>query len=181
MLNTIVDDEKILFQSKWVSLKETQKGFQYLERKGINSVAVFLLRRIPKSESIPFEVLIRFQPLPVDNSFDQQLFPCPITGSIDDGEKVEESAIREAYEEAGYIIKNDMHYLGRYFVGTQTNEKVFMFYADVTDLKLSKPKNDGTYHESISKNEWKKFEFLKTCEYSACQLGFYLLKEKIIF
>ena len=39
-----MEREKTIFCTPRVSLKETPRGFQYLERKGKDSVAVFLIR-----------------------------------------------------------------------------------------------------------------------------------------
>jgi 8-oxo-dGTP diphosphatase len=41
---------KIIFSTNWISVKETDKGFYCLERKGRDSVAIFLVR---KSINIP--------------------------------------------------------------------------------------------------------------------------------
>ena len=72
-------ENKVIFESKWVKVRETEKGFQYLERKGKNSIAVIC-------EDDDCRWLIRYQPLCINGS-DDELFPCPITGSLDvDGE-----------------------------------------------------------------------------------------------
>jgi 8-oxo-dGTP diphosphatase len=169
--------DKIIFQEKWIAVKQTPRGFQYLERKGKDSIAVFLLRQ-SGSHLEPYEILIRQQPLCVDNSEINgllRLFPCPITGAIDEGESPEDCANREVYEEAGYEVQ--VLPLGNYMVGTQTNEVCYLYYADVTDQEPGEPPQDGSYHESISRNEWHPFEYLKTCDYSACQIGYFKLRE----
>jgi 8-oxo-dGTP pyrophosphatase MutT (NUDIX family) len=164
---------KVIFETKWIKVKETGKGFQYLERKGTDSVAVFLLRSKPNG----YEVLIRMQPLCIHGD-DYALFPCPITGSIDENELPINTAIRETYEEAGYKL-NSINYLGNYIVGTQTNETVHMFYELVDGLKPEENKGDGGFHESISKNEWKDLESLKNFGYSGCKIGYLYIKERI--
>lgn len=166
-------NEKILFRTDWIAVKETVRGFQYLERRGRNSVAIFLLRRA-NSYSYEYEVLIRQQPLCIDSS-DTILYPCPITGSIDDGETPEEAAIREVYEESGFPVS--VSPLGQYIVGTQTNEICYTYYSDVTGVEPDRATQDGTYHESISKNEWHPLEYLNQCAYSGCQIGYFRLKE----
>ncbi|HBE18039.1 MAG TPA: NUDIX hydrolase [Cyanobacteria bacterium UBA11149] len=169
--------EKIIFSTKWISVKETDKGFYYLERKGRDSVAIFLLR---KSQVSPkeYDILIRQQPLCIDNTeINEQLrlYPCPITGGIDTGESPESAAIREVYEEAGYSVQ--VLPLGKYIIGTQTNEICYMYYADVTDIKPEVAQQDGSYFESISKNEWHPFDYLAECDYSACQIGYFRLRD----
>ncbi len=170
-----MNTNKIIFSTSWVVVKETSRKFYYLERKGRDSVAVFLIRKNKANPQI-YEVLIRQQPLCIDNqeiNGTLSLFPCPITGGLDEGESPEEAAVREVYEESGFSV--DVLPLGKYIVGTQTNEICYMYYADVTDIEPDVAQQDGSYFESISKNEWHSFEYLKNCEYSACQIGYFRL------
>ena len=171
-MKILEDVEKIIFKTNWISILETEKGFQYLRRKGKNSVAIFLVR----DGKLGQEALIRYQPLPIQNN-DDSLFPCPITGSIDEGESPINTAIREVLEESGYDIRDNIVNLGKYVVGTQTDEIVHMFYADVNNKINATPENDGGYHESISKNIWEPLSNLKNYQYSACQIMYYKLNE----
>ena len=168
-------NETVIFETPWIKVKRTSRGFDYLQRKGTDSVAVFLVRNnIP----LDWEVLVRFQPLCIDNSQDMQLYPCPITGGMEPEETYIDCALRETLEESGYKInKKDIKVLTMYVVGTQTNEICTVFWADVTSLEPETATQDGSYFESISHNEWKPLEYLKDCKYVACQLGYYQLKE----
>ena len=168
--------EKTIFSTPWISVKETAKGYHYLERKGRNSVAIFLVRKSSVNGG-EYEVLIRQQPLCIeipDINEDHQLYPCPITGGIEEGELPEEAAVREVYEEAGFSV--EVLPLGKYIVGTQTNEICYLYYADVTDMDPEVAQQDGSYFESISKNEWYPLEYLNQCDYGACQIGYFRLK-----
>lgn len=174
-----VATDRTIFQTEWIAVKESPRKFQYLERKGKDSVAVFLLR---KSSAKPqqYEVLIRQQHLCIDNrEIDGKfnLFPCPITGALEAGESPEAAAMREVYEEAGYRVQ--VRSFGKYIVGTQINEMCYLFYADVTGIMPDSAQQDGTYLESIGRNEWHPFEFLKECEYAACQIGYFQLQEQL--
>ena len=174
--------EKNIFTTNWITVKETARGFHYLERKGKDSVAIFLVRKsnVARRE-IDYEVLIRQQPLCINSSDineELQLYPCPITGGIETGESPEKAAIREVYEESGFSVQ--VLPLGKYIVGTQTNEICYMYYADVSDTKPDIAQQDGSYFEAISKNEWHPFDYLSKCDYSACQIGYFKLR-KIIF
>ncbi len=62
-----MNPDQIIFQEKWMAVKQTPRDFQYLERKGKDSVAVFLLRESGKNLA-QYEVLIRQQPLCIDNT-----------------------------------------------------------------------------------------------------------------
>ncbi|NET08043.1 MAG: NUDIX hydrolase [Symploca sp. SIO2B6] len=163
--------EKVIFSTDWITIKETARGFHYLERKGRDSVAIFLVRQ-GKSQG-EYEVLIRQQPLCIDIpdiNQEHRLYSCPITGGIDQGESPEETAVREVYEEAGFSVQ--VLPLGKYIVGTQTNEICYMYYADVTGIEPEIAQQDGSYFESISKNEWYALDYLNECDYGACQLGY---------
>ncbi|HEY9644082.1 MAG TPA: NUDIX domain-containing protein [Coleofasciculaceae cyanobacterium] len=172
-----MDTDRIIFQARWVAVKESPDGFQYLERRGRDSVAVLLLRNSAENPQ-QYDVLIRQQPLCIDNAAINgrlRLFPCPITGAIDPGESPAATAIREVYEEAGYTVQ--VLPLGKFIVGTQTNEICYLYYADVTGMEPDQPPQDGSYHESISHNEWHPLEYLQTCDYSACQIGYFKLRQ----
>jgi len=60
-----MDEDKVIFSTQWIVVKESPRGFQYLERKGKDSVAVFLLRKSGKNsdQCNQCEVLIRHQHL----------------------------------------------------------------------------------------------------------------------
>ncbi len=172
-----MDADRVIFSTRWIAVKESPKGFQYLERKGKDSVAVFLLRKSGENPE-RYDVLIRHQHLCIDNrevNGRLKLFPCPITGALDEGESPEAAAIREVYEETGYRVQ--VLPLGKYIVGTQVNEVCYLYYANVTGMKPDEAQQDGTYLESIGSNEWHPFKYLETCEYSACQIGYFKLRD----
>lgn len=124
--------------------------FYFARRKGKDSIAV-LLYDFDKDS-----FLIRMQPLVhLDDGDSKKLFPCPITGSLDDGENPMAAALREVKEEAGYsLAPSALRYMGSYIVGTQTDEVVHLYFADVTGMPTEAAAQDGTFHESISKNIW---------------------------
>ena len=175
-----VDTDRVIFSTKWIAVKESLRGFQYLERKGKDSVAVFLLRKSGRNLE-QYDVLIRQQHLCIDNREVNgrfRLFPCPVTGALNEGESSEDAAKREVYEETGYRVQ--VLPLGQYIVGTQVNEICYLYYADVTRMEPDAAQQDGTYMESISKNEWHPFEYMKFCDYAACQIG-YLKLQRMLF
>ncbi len=158
---------RILYNTKWVKLKESKSGFQFLERKGVNSIAVLLL----KIENNELFGLVRKQPLCAlsTKDKDQILGNCPITGSIDmvgeEFESPETCAIREVEEEAGYKISK-IHDLGTYIVGTQTNEKCHCYISDVTGMANDTPMGDGSEDEAMSYNVWVPFKDILSENYS---------------
>lgn len=170
------NEEKIIFGNQWISIIETPRKFYFSQRKGKDSVAVFLLRKGDSEK----EVLIRYQSLCIDNEELPEggfrLYPCPITGSVENGEEFQITAKREVLEEAGYDV--DVSYLGKYVVGTQTNEICYIYFADVSNYHPSEALGDGSYFESISQNKWHPISFLLDCEYSACSIGYLKLHQK---
>lgn len=81
-----METDRVIFRTQWLAVKESPRGFQYLERKGKDSVAVFLLRK-GSVNPLQYEILIRQQHLCIDNrevdgTF--TLFPCPITGGLNE-------------------------------------------------------------------------------------------------
>jgi 8-oxo-dGTP pyrophosphatase MutT (NUDIX family) len=173
-------NEKVVFESAggWLQVIETANKFYFARRKGKDSVAVFLVRQGNEG----WEVLIRRQPLPLlnrDTGDDMELYSCPITGGYELNESAETCALREAYEEAGYKL-DKLSYLGGYIVGTQTDEYVDMFWADVTNVEPSIPTQDGTVFEAASENKWMPIGFLDMDgSYAALQIGFLRLKEDL--
>jgi 8-oxo-dGTP diphosphatase len=173
--------DKIIYESpgRWIKVIETPHKFYYCERKGIDSVAVFLIKKTAEGDYL---ALMKLQPLPIHNpplQAKQRLFVCPITGSIEEKEAPELAAKREALEEGGYDIPS-LEELGSYIVGTQTNEVCYLFVADVTDIPRSEPKGDGSYFESVSKEMWVALQDLHKYEYAACRIGQSLLENSTI-
>jgi 8-oxo-dGTP diphosphatase len=158
--------EKTIFTTPggWLEVIETPNKFYYARRKGRDSVAVFLV------DNKEQKVLIRFQPLPRHNADlgkQQTLFPCPITGSIDVNETPLQAAIREVKEESGYENVK-LKLLVNYLVGTQTDEMVYLYYGYGDSTLNIVGEQDGTYFESISKNQWLPFSVLYESDYVAC-------------
>lgn len=124
---------------------------------------------------------MRYQHLCVDNSKENRhfnLFPCPVTGAIEEGEVPEAAAHRKTYKETGYTTT--LTTLGQYIVGTQINGVCFLYYADVTGVEPSTALQDDTFLESVAYNQWHSLEHLKRFDYAACQLGDYQLKAHLI-
>ncbi|MEM9909095.1 MAG: hypothetical protein AAF921_29205 [Cyanobacteria bacterium P01_D01_bin.44] len=63
-----MEADPIIFNTDWIAIRESSRGFQYLERKGKDSVAVFLIRR--QGDGAEWEVLVRYQHLCIDNTED---------------------------------------------------------------------------------------------------------------
>ncbi len=149
---------KCLYKNEWLSLYETPRGFIYAQRKGINSTAILCYRKNKKK----YEFLVRFQPLPVlknRNDFicDHTLYPCCVTGSIEEKETPLINCLKEVYEETNYLItKKQIKHCICATSSTQMNEIVYHYLVDLTGIDINDGKlmGDGSYFENISKNQW---------------------------
>lgn len=159
---------KKVFQSKpdFIEIRCSEPNpFYFARRKGKNSIGVLIYDRNTK------HFLIRFQPLVhTEDGDSKELFPCPITGSLEYQENPYEAAIREVEEETGYEL-DGLISLGSYIVGTQTDEIVYLYFADVTGLTPNPALQDGTFHEEISENRWISIENLNKIILGECYSG----------
>ena len=154
-------EDKLIVKTKHLDMYKTEKGFFYCQRRSVNSIAVLCFKKI-KNE---FFFLIRYQPMPqVEEKKNwDQLYPCPITGSIEKNENPLTSAVREILEEGGITInENDLIVINPSVASTQMNEKVFYYLVDVTNKKIETPQNDGSIFEAVSKNIWVSQKELET-------------------
>jgi ADP-ribose pyrophosphatase YjhB (NUDIX family) len=162
------NNHKVVFKGKWVSLKESPEGFQYLERKNKNSIAMMITR----DTSTGIEVYARYQPTTAyGTDVFSSMICCPVTGSIEQGEEYSITAQRECLEEAGFkVTREDMNSLGEYIVGTQTNEICYCYHVDVTGKEPTVPKGDGTLCEGVSYNKWIPIEEFQSSSYSGSKI-----------
>lgn len=156
---------EIIFDNPRLKVFKSEKGFIFSERKGKDSIAVIPYRIINKK----MELLVRLQPLVFNQGTKlkiegieykdipaDELMRCPITGSLDSNyTNIIDYVVDEIKEESGFSVKpDDIISVGYYFVGTQTNEVVHCFTCNVSGKFQGSSEGDGTYWESISKNEW---------------------------
>lgn len=150
-------NDKLLYESEWISVYESEKQFTYCQRKGIDSIAALLFRIVDQK----YEVMVHYQPLPEikTKQYWNQCFPCSVTGSIDDDEDPQDCAIREVLEEAGFTI-NSNHIVKTYqtVATTQMNEIVYNYLIDVTGLTQHEPLTDGSIFEEVAYNVWLSFD-----------------------
>ena len=142
---------KKLTNNKYVNLFEIEdeknhvKGFQYAERRGVDSVAFICLDQ----DSEQFLLNREFKP-PI-NSFVLGAFG----GSFDKNKKPIDIVIDEVKEEAGFVVtKNDVKFVGKVLVSTQMNQYCYLY------LVLVNKENQGEREpenliEAAAKTEWK--------------------------
>ncbi|UUD37196.1 NUDIX domain [Mycoplasmopsis californica] len=171
-----------LFETDWISVHKSEKGFIYCQRKSVNSIAALLYKKVDNEKLF----LVHYQPLPEveeKTKFDD-CFPSTVTGAIEEGEKPVECVIREIQEETGFkVTKKHIKASSVSIATTQMNEKVFNFLVDVTNLEQGEIMNDGSLFEAVSYNEWKTAAELETIFerelYLSSLTSCYLLTKKI--
>ncbi len=144
---------KCLYKTNYLSLMESDKGFFYGERKGIDSSATLCYQK--RADGYYF--LIRYQLLPIrsEANISNKLYACCITGSIEPNETFESNIIKEVAEESGFVINQSLIVASNIYVATtQMNENVKTFIVDITNSSQKEFHGDGSYFESISENRW---------------------------
>ena len=153
---------KVLFKNYWVTLKQTDRGFVYAQRRNINSTACLLFKKTNSG----YQFLLRYQPLPeltINNINWKKLYPCCVTGSLEENETPLQNVIKEILEETNYVVNSkNIIASGQNVSSTQMNELVYTFVVDITKCKsVNKKLGDGSIFENISKNRWVSLKTLK--------------------
>jgi hypothetical protein len=143
--------------------KETHcKGYQYAERRGIDSVAFICYDLDSK------KFLLNREFTPPVGEFMIRAFG----GSIDKAKENIDIVIDEVHEEVGYKVdSSDIFCLGSCFVSTQMNQNCYLYLVTVCDKKKigRKPENQMeemaslvslTSEEIIKNNDWKAITIL---------------------
>lgn len=148
---------KKIFDNPHVCMYQTAKGFIFAQRKGINSTASLCF----KKQRDGYIFLIRYQPLPILNNknfanIDHSLYPCCITGSMENNQTPIQNCLAEVFEESGYMInEKDIVDTVNAVSTTQMNEIVYHYLIDLSNKEMKcAPTTDGSFFEKISKNVW---------------------------
>ena len=141
------DQDKVLYENEWVTVKETNDDFVYTE--GTDGVAIVPV----KKDKDGVKILLRkeFTQLHEDN-----FLTTIITGRKDEGEDYIETAIRELEEEAGIsgISSEQCIDMGDLLLGKDRTIPDRVFIIDVSNGKFGEAEGDGTIYEENSHNFW---------------------------
>ena len=166
--------ERILHQQKWTLVKEKmfldnhgEKGaWTYIERRNRQKAAII----VPVIKNTGALIMIRQFRVP----FEQTIYEFP-AGLIDEGEAIEEAAIRELREETGYTGR--IVEIGPEIVSTSglSTETVYMVYMDVEEEPRFHPETEGSEQIDVIKLPKKDFSsFLTNGEHKS-----YLIDAKL--
>lgn len=104
------------------------RGYQYAERKGVDSVAFVCIDRNKKSK---LRFLVNREFTPPNGKFMYRAFG----GSMDKNKNETDIVIDEVLEEVGYKVDGTrVYYMGKCFVSTQMNQTCYLYMVDITDL-----------------------------------------------
>lgn len=143
------DEDEVLFDNEWVTVKETPGGWVYLQTPPC--VAVLPFKMEGNFESVEF--LVRFEDIP--NMPGSGLKPWAIFGQVGDHGSPEQAALAELYEEGG-IKASDEHLidLGEVWTRKDVSQPCRIFAVNVSDLEQATPTGDGSEGEKSYRLEW---------------------------
>lgn len=151
---------KQLTENKFINIKEIQdpeknvSGYQFAERKGINSIAFICVDRQSG------RVLLNKELKPPVDSMILGAFG----GSIDKEKPLINIVIDEVKEEAGFVVsKGDIEYVGKVLVSTQMNQYCYLYlvFVNKNEQAEREPENDV---EKMSVISWHSMEELSELE-----------------
>lgn len=139
------DDDNVLLENKWITVKETSDGYIYINTPEGSAILPFRVR------DGGFEVLLRSEASPIRDNFITL-----ISGRVDEGESFEQTAIRELEEEAGItgVDESDLIYMGDLLLGKERASVDKLYIVDVSNAGFVEIKGDGSIYEKASENIW---------------------------
>lgn len=154
---------KVKYRGSWLTLNVTGDGYEFVsENRGNVSVAVLPYHDLENGDRF---YLARYEICPAHG--DQEETICALTGTVEAGDSLLETAMREVYEESGYTaLSSSFMYLGEVFPSKSSNHRIAQFsvdiaYLDEGDLEMSHSgPGDGSPLEMGAYCIWHKYEDL---------------------
>ena len=144
-----------MFQNRFLAVIE-RDGYTFSREVRCQGIIVSLLpfRLTPDPQRVEF--LARREVCPAHGPEQEY---CSITGGLEPGSSVIETACQELQEEAGYRAEeSEFIPLGIVRPSKSADTIVYLFAVDVTDKVQSTPSGDGTRFERGSSVEWVTYE-----------------------
>lgn len=141
--------DKILYTTPFLSLIERDGWYYFAQIPGSAGGVVILLYRQHRDKPI----LGRYEICPAH--LDTVPTLTAIAGGIEDGDTPLETAVKESYEEAGYVLAaSDFVDLGSCRLSTNQDTIVYLFASDVTGKGRGDAPGDGTKGEEGAYCDW---------------------------
>ncbi len=141
----LLTNNRFLNINEVVDPENSVRGYQFAERRGVDSIAFVCYNKNAKT------VLLNLEYKPPVDAFILGAFG----GSIDKEKSYEEITQAEVREEAGFEVQlEDIINLGKVFVSTQMNQFCYLYlvYVDAKNQKDRQPENAI---EAKAKTEWR--------------------------
>jgi 8-oxo-dGTP pyrophosphatase MutT (NUDIX family) len=141
--------DKTLFRNQHLAVID-RNGYTFVREVRCDGVIVSLLPFQQKDGELQF--LARLEVCPAHGP-DPEL--CSITGGLEPGRSVEETACQELFEEAGYrATVNELINLGQVRPSKSADTLVHLFAVDVTGKAQTSPPGDRSRFEANASVEW---------------------------
>lgn len=185
-IENVKDDEvkgKQLFDNEWISVFETEDGYVYAKDVRGGFVAFLGWRKNDEGE---MEYLARFEKVP-SRYPDKTMENLPITmvslsGTVEEGDSAEETAVREVMEESGYeISEDDLVDLGIVCPSKSMYSRVHLYAADLTGKEKKDAKGDGSKYEDEAHCEFVTFDELVYSDDPVLHSLFMRFSKKVIY
>jgi len=142
--------EKEIYRNEYVTVNETETGYVYVKGKPSVHILVF--------NSETGKVLVRKEKVCLWEKDTDGLVYCSLTGTIEDGDTIEETLIKELYEEAGIQSNSiqDFLDLGITYKSKQLREYQYNYAFDASTSQFKQLEGDGSWGEEGAKIYWVK-------------------------
>jgi 8-oxo-dGTP pyrophosphatase MutT (NUDIX family) len=141
--------DKVLFQNEFLAVID-RDGYVFSREVRCDGVIVSILPFRQQDEALEF--LARLEVCPAHGP---ELERCSITGGLQEGKTVAETAVQELLEESGYrATVAEMIGLGKVRPSKSSDTTVYLFAVDVSGKTPELPEGDGTPLEATASVEW---------------------------
>jgi 8-oxo-dGTP pyrophosphatase MutT (NUDIX family) len=142
--------DEVLYQNHYFSVHQ-RDGYVFIHEVRCNGVIVALLP-FRTSPNTKIEYLARLEHCPAHGP---EMERCSITGGLEPGKSVQETACLELWQEAGYQVDpEELISLGEARPTKSADTVVHLFAVDVTHKAQSPPPGDGSRYEAMASVEW---------------------------
>ena len=151
----LLSSDKTLFRNRFLAIIE-RDGYTFTREVRCDGTIVALLpfRSVPGEPRLEF--LARREVCPAHGP---ELEYCSITGGLEPGQSVTETACQELWEESGYrAAATELIELGMARPSKSADTTVHLFAVDMTGKASSTPIGDGSYFEMGASVEWVTYE-----------------------
>ncbi len=145
--------DQTLYQNQCLALID-RDGYTFIHEVRCDGIIISLLPFHQTGGRVKY--LARREVCPAHGPEAEQ---CSITGGLIPGQSVEETAVQELWEEAGYRIEAaELIALGQVRPSKSADTTVYLFAVDVTNKAQSPPPGDGSRWEVGASVEWVAYE-----------------------